>query len=52
MNQAVLLILILCLCACAAALFVAVVWFLAAKYVNSEARWPGDVEKPSVRNLK
>ena len=49
MNQAVLLILILCLCACAAALFVAVVWFLAAKYVNSKARWPGDVEKPSVR---
>ena len=50
MNQAVLLILILCLCACAAALFFTVIWFLAAKYVNSEARWPGDVEQPSSRS--
>ena len=48
MNNAILLISTLCLCACAAALFVAVVWFLATKYVNSEARWPGDVEQPAV----
>ena len=28
---------------------VASIAFLAAKYVNSEARWPGDIEKPSGR---
>ena len=48
MDNVILLINVLCLCACAAALFVAVVWFLAAKYVNSKSLWPGDVEQPSV----
>ena len=49
MDLTILLIFILCLFACAAALFVALVWFLAAKYVNSKAIWPGDVEQPAGR---
>ena len=38
------------LCTVISIAVVAVVAFLAAKYVNSEARWPGDVEQPSSRS--